>query len=291
MLNPPADSSGPTTDAAAERRDTEQKRTPSAQAERQSRRVAVVTAASRGIGLGAARALTADHDLVMGGRSAAGLASAARQLSATPATVRTVLGDVSDPGGAVATVEAACREFGGVDVLVANAGGPRTGTFGDLDDDAWREGIDLVLLSVVRSVRAALPAMLQAGRGRVIVIGSSSAVAPIKNLMLSNVLRPALAGLVTALAQEVAGSGVTVNLIAPGRIDTDRVRTLDESRAAHAGVDYESFRAQAENSIPARRYGDPAEVGGLVAFLASDAAAYITGQTLLIDGGLIPRLP
>jgi 3-oxoacyl-[acyl-carrier protein] reductase len=286
MSKTPTDSFEPAAEAAAGHRGQRHD-----QAGQQPRRVAVVTAASRGIGLGAARALAFDHDLVVGGRSTAGLASAAQQFSATSATVRTVVGDVADPDGAVASVEAAHREFGRVDVLVANAGGPRTGTFADLDDDAWREGIDLVLLSVVRSVRAALPSMLKEGRGRVIVIGSSSAIAPINNLMLSNVLRPALAGLVTALAQEVADSGVTVNLIAPGRIDTDRVRALDESRAARAGVDYEAFRAQAEKAIPARRYGKPTEVGGLVAFLASDAAAYITGQTLLIDGGLIPRLP
>jgi 3-oxoacyl-[acyl-carrier protein] reductase len=197
--------------------------------------------------------------------------------------------DVSDGSALVAAVEAAFDERG-VDVLVANAGGPPPGGFADTDDDAWSAAFDLVVMSVVRAVRAALPSMVERGRGRVVVIGSSSVVSPLPSLVLSNVLRPALAGLVASLAQEVAPHGVTVNLVAPGRFDTDRVRMLDERRAAAAGTSVEAFRRAAEDGIPIGRYGRAEELGAVVAFLASDGAAYLTGQSILLDGGLVPHV-
>jgi 3-oxoacyl-[acyl-carrier protein] reductase len=146
-------------------------------------------------------------------------------------------------------------------------------------------------MSVVRSFRLAIERMQPNRFGRLLVIGSSSIRQPISELVLSNAFRPALAGVVKTLAGEVAADGITVNMVAPGRVDTERVRELDERRAENAGVPVEEFRRSFERTIPAGRYGHPAEVGAVVAFLASDAAAYVTGQTILVDGGLVRTLP
>jgi len=256
------------------------------------RRVALVMASSRGLGAASAESLAVSgHDLVLVSRDEQTLAATADRIRQHGGRVVTVVSDVSDESSSAAVMARAQEEFGHVDVLVANAGGPPPGAFSDCSDDLWVTAFELTLMSAVRAIRATLPAMIARGFGRIVVIGSSSVVAPIPNLTLSNAFRPALAGLVTSLAFEVAQAGVTVNLVAPGRFDTDRVHELDQGRATKAGKDYTAFRSMAEAAIPARRYGVPKEVGGLVAFLASDAAAYLTGQSLLIDGGLVPRLP
>jgi 3-oxoacyl-[acyl-carrier protein] reductase len=257
-----------------------------------SRRKALVMAASRGLGRASAEALAADgHDLVLCARSAGPLEEVAAPLRERGTSVLTAVADVAVADQLDAVFDQAESDGGALDVLVVNAGGPAPGAFTDLTEPDWYTAFELTMMSSVRAIRRALPAMRENGFGRIVVIGSSSVRSPIPNLTLSNAFRPALAGLVTSLAQEVAREGVTVNLVAPGRIDTDRVRQLDEARADRAGLDYATFREGAERAIPAGRYGTPSEVGSLVAFLSSDAAAYITGQTLLVDGGLIPFLP
>lgn len=255
-------------------------------------RRALVMAASRGLGRASAEALAADgHDLVLCARSAGPLDEVATLLRQRGTVVVTAVADVAVADQLGAVFDRA--ESGGrsVDVLVVNAGGPAPGAFADLADKDWYAGFELTMMSAVRAIGRVLPGMRANGFGRVVVIGSSSVRSPIPNLALSNAFRPALAGLVTSLAQDVAGDGITVNLVAPGRIDTDRVRQLDESRAERAGLDYAAFRERAEGAIPVGRYGRPGEIGALVAFLASDAAAYITGQTMVVDGGLVPFLP
>jgi 3-oxoacyl-[acyl-carrier protein] reductase len=139
-------------------------------------------------------------------------------------------------------------------------------------------------------MRLALPLMQAQHFGRIIVIGSSSVKQPIGGLVLSNAFRPALLGVVKTLAQEVAADGITVNIVAPGRIDTDRVRNLDQRRAQAEGVPVEQVRAASEKTIPARRYGEPSDLGALVGFLASEEAGYITGQSILVDGGMVSAL-
>src|SRR5690606_5709068 len=160
-----------------------------------------------------------------------------------------------------------------------------------LTEEDWSRGFELTLMSAVRLIRAAVPVMRDAGGGRIVVIGSSSVRVPIKGLTVSNVFRPALAGLVKDLAVQLARDGITINLACPGRFDTDRVRMLDEARALAEGLTPEEIRSRSESSIPIGRYGRPEEFGALVGFLVSPEASYVTGQTLVVDGAMVATLP
>lgn len=256
------------------------------------RRVALVTAGTAGLGLGVARALAEDGmAVVVCSRSRDRLNEAMAELRSTGAPVAGVVADVCDPVDLAALHAEVDRLHGRLDVLIVNTGGPRKATFVDLDDAAWIEAVELVLLSAVRSIRLALPALRRSGQGRIVVVGSSSVRRPIPDLTLSNVLRPALAGLVKTLVGELAPDGITVNLVAPGRIDTARVRAMDAWNAQRRGTTPEQVRVGSEDAIPMGRYGQPHEFGAMVAHLASPASAYVTGQTILVDGGHAPTLP
>lgn len=256
------------------------------------RRVALVTAGTAGLGLGAARALAeAGTAVVVCGRSPDRLADAVTELRSTGAPADGVVADVRDHADLQALHAEVDRLHGRLDVLVVNSGGPRKASFADLDDADWTGAIELVLLSAVRNIRLALPALRRSGQGRIVVIGSSSVRRPIPDLTLSNVLRPALAGLVKSLVGELAPDGITVNLVAPGRVDTARVRAMDAWNAERRGTTPEEVRAGSEASIPMGRYGQPHELGAMVAHLASPLSGYVTGQTILVDGGHAPTLP
>lgn len=254
--------------------------------------VALVMAASKGLGRGCAEALArAGFRLLICSRDPHSLEEAASALRASGAEVVNVPADVSRPSDLEAVFEAADRSFGRLDVLVANAGGPPPGSFMEPSDDQWQLAFQLTLMSAVRAMRLAVERMQPTGYGRIVVIGSSSVKEPIPGLVLSNAFRPALLGVVKTLAREVAPHGISVNIVSPGRIDTDRVRALDENRARARGISVEEARAAAEQTIPAGRYGKPEDLAALVAFLASGAAGYITGQSILVDGGMVSALP
>lgn len=236
-------------------------------------RKALVTAASKGLGRASAAALAAEGARVfISSRNESDLRSAAESIGA--AGWKTA--DVSSGEQVQQLLGAALESLGGLDALVVNAGGPPPGGFDGTDEEGWRTGYDLTLMSAVRLIRGALPHLRQSDQGRIVIITSITGRQPIDGLILSNAFRPAITGMAKTLSREIGPEGITVNCIAPESILTDRVRQL----AALAG------RSNlGETDLPMRRYGDPAEVGALVAYLCSAHAGFITGQTIGIDGG------
>ncbi|MFN8520795.1 MAG: SDR family oxidoreductase [Chloroflexota bacterium] len=198
-------------------------------------------------------------------------------------------GDLSTPEGPRVAVDAAVAALGGLDLLVVNSGGPPPGTFEELDDDAWQRAIDGTLWSALRLVRAALPQLRASTRPAILVILSSSVREPIAGLTTSNLIRPGLAGLIKSLVPEIVP--VRINGLAPGRLATNRIAQLDAARAASTGEPVEQVRAATVARIPLGRYGDPAELGRVGAFLLSPAASYVTGAIVPVDGGMVRALP
>jgi 3-oxoacyl-[acyl-carrier protein] reductase len=255
------------------------------------------------LGLAGARALVGGGSGGLGGAIAAALvAEGARvALAARPserldaAVVRlgasavAAPADLSTPDGPDAAVAAAMHAFGGLDLLVVNSGGPPPGTFADLDEAAWQRAIDGTLWSTLRLVRAALPHLRVSDRPAILVILSSSVREPIAGLTTSNLIRPGLAGLIKSLVPEIVP--VRINGIAPGRIATDRIAQLDSARAAATGTTVEQVTAEMVGRIPLGRYGDPAELGRVGAFLLSPAASFLTGAIVPVDGGMVRALP
>lgn len=255
-------------------------------------RVALVMAGTEGIGRGAADAIAAQGAaLVVCSRTPERVEQTVEALRDAGAEASGVAVDVATPDGIAEVFAHVDEVHGRLDVLVSNAGGPPPGNFLDLDEEAWARGYELTFMSAVRSICAAVPRMRAAGAGRIVIIGSSSVRSPLPGLALSNAFRPALDGVVKTLAVELAGEGITVNMVAPGRIETARVRSIDARKAEAQGRAAEEIRADAEAQIPTGRYGTIAEIGAMVGFLTSPEASYVTGQCVLVDGGLVPTLP
>ncbi|MGE5246198.1 MAG: SDR family oxidoreductase [Betaproteobacteria bacterium] len=252
-------------------------------------RVAMVGGASKGLGFAVARALAREGAAVsIASRDGDAIGRAAARLHAeTGAPVFAMAADLSDAAAIARWHAATLQEFGGIDLLFTNTGGPPAGPVLAFDDDAWRSAFELLVMSVLRLVRLAVPSMQARGGGAIVMGTSSSVKEPIANLALSNVLRASVAALAKTLAIELAPSNIRVNNLIPGRIDTDRVRQLDEINGRKAGVSADEQKARASAAIPLGRYGEPDEFGRTAAFLLSKAASYITGASVQVDGGLI----
>ena len=244
-------------------------------------RVALVTGGSRGIGRAAVGALAREGAIVaVAARGAEGVDAAVAALRDGGGRAEGIVMDMSHPLGPADAVARAAAMLGPVEILVANAGGPPPGSFLDADDEGWDIAVQQNLLGTIRLMRAALPGMRAAGWGRIVTVTSTSVREAIDGLALSNATRAGVAGAVRTLAREVAGEGITVNNVLPGPILTDRMRQLLSSQP-----DLDAAIAARGAQNPTGRVGDPAEVGDLVAFLASARAAFITGASVMIDGG------
>jgi 3-oxoacyl-[acyl-carrier protein] reductase len=250
------------------------------------RRAALVCAGSKGLGRASAEALARDgFRVAICARGAPALAETAAAITAAGGEVLSLEADLRRAGDITRVVETTVRTFGGLDVLVTNTGGPPSGPFMALDERAWTDAIDSLLLSVVRLCRAAIPHLQARGGGRIINITSISVKQPVDGLVLSNALRSAVTSLAKTLSVELAPDNILVNCVAPGYTRTDRVIELAEQSARREGTTPDAVEQRLMAKIPLGRMGEPAEFGEVVAFLASPAASYVTGVTIPVDGG------
>ncbi len=252
-----------------------------------SGRVAIVTAATAGLGRAAAAALAAEGARVMvSGHRQSELDDVATALPG----VATVLADAADADTPRRIVEQTTQMLGAPDIVVLNGPGPAPGTAAELSPELTRAAIESLLIGHQQIIELVLPGMCERGWGRILGFGSSGVVAPIANLVASNVGRAAFAAYLKTLASEVAPRGVTVNMLAPGRIATDRVAQLDQAKAQRQGLSVAEISRASQSAIPTGRYGSPDEFAAAAAFLCSAPASYITGSLVRCDGGLIPTL-
>lgn len=255
-------------------------------------RTAIVLASTKGLGKATAVSLALEGtNVTISGRDEAALHAVASEIEQqTGRAPLAIVADVTKKEDIEQLVAKTVEQFGTVDILINNSGGPAAGTFDRLTDEMWQQAFELNLLSFVRAIRAVLPHMRKQKFGRIVNFASSSFKQPIENLLLSNTFRTGIIGLAKTLSSELGPDGILINTIGPGRIATDRVAALDQIKADQLGVDREEVRKQVEAQIPLGRYGEPEEFARVATFLASPANSYVTGQALLVDGGMVRAL-
>lgn len=254
-------------------------------------KVAVVAASSAGIGRATAEVFAREGArVVVNGRDQKTLDATAGDIrAATGAEVEAVAGDVSKTDDAQRLIEGAVSRFGGIDALVTNAGGPPSMRFDELTPEDWDRAYRLTLGSVVDLVRFALP-YLRASRGAVTTVGSYVVKSPDPVMTLSNTFRTGVVALLKTLSEDMAPEAVRFNHVAPGLIMTDRQVSLARLQSERENISYEEAIARREQSVPMKRIGSADDVANIIVFLCSDAAGYITGQTVVVDGGLYKGL-
>ncbi len=251
-------------------------------------RCALVTGSTQGLGRGIAEALAAEGaQVIITGRETARAQAVARELNGGAVGYGLDLGDTAS---VAATLAALQREVGALDVLVLNSGGPPPGPVVSVTAETWASQFQAMMLSFFQIVAAVLPGMRERRWGRILISSSSGAVQPQAHLGISNTLRAGLLGWVKSLSNEVAGDGVTVNTLVPGRIQTRRLDQIDATAARATGRTVQEVVQASHEAIPAGRYGTPAEYGAVAAFLVSQQASYITGAAIPVDGGFVRGL-
>lgn len=256
-------------------------------------RIAAVAAASAGLGFASAYTLAMEGcKVAICARQTAKLERAAQTIREETGTeVLPVAIDMGTREGPQDFIAQAAAHFGRLDIAVANAGGPPSGRFEAMADEDWDYAFQLNTQSAVRLFRAALPHVRHSDQGRLVAITSISAKQPVENLILSNATRAGVHGLIKTLSREIAVTGVTVNAVCPGVIQTDRVNELAQQEADQTGIAPEEAHAKRAATIPMGRLGDPMEFGAAVTFLCSRQAAFISGIGLPVDGGLLAGMP
>jgi len=250
---------------------------------------ALVLASSQGLGLAVATKLCEEGaDVVISGRSEDKLRDAAAALNSMGAgTASYAVMDLSDPHSARTLYDTAVEKLGNVDILVNNAGGPPPGSVEAPDMETWRTQFDIMVVRLIEITNLCLPGMRKKKWGRVLSIASTSIIQPINILGISNTIRSALVGWSKSLSNDVAVEGITVNILAPGRIETERVLQIDTLAAEKLGISFEEVQTTSKKSIPAGRYGTVEEFGSVGAFIVSEPASYVTGSIIRCDGGLV----
>lgn len=253
----------------------------------------VVMASSKGLGKATALEFAkAGANVFLTSRSAATLRETANELKQISGNdkIYSHACDMSSLNDIENLFQAVTQKLGGVDILINNTGGPKAGGFESVTDEDWMESFEKNLLSYIRTTRAAIPHMKEQQFGRIINISSSSTKEVIDNLILSNTFRAGMVGLTKSLARELAPYNILVNAVGPGRIETDRLIELDTIRAEKSGVSLEDVTNDNKRLIPLGRFGKPEEFAKIVVFLASNANTYLTGQSLVVDGGMLKAL-
>lgn len=253
----------------------------------------IVMAASQGLGKTTATEFAKEGaNVVVSSRNEEQLSKAVEAIKQTAPDAKVIYSvcDVTSSDEIQMMVKKTTDTFGSVDVLVNNAGGPPAGGFDQFSDEDWQRAFELNLLSYIRAIREVLPSMRANGGGHILNFASSSIKQTLDHLLLSNTFRAGIVGLAKSLSQELSRDNILINTLGPGRIATSRVASLDRIRAEKQGVSYEEARAHTEKSIPIGRYGTPEEFAKQAVFLCSGANTYVTGQTLLVDGGLVKAL-
>jgi 3-oxoacyl-[acyl-carrier protein] reductase len=254
--------------------------------------VALVTAASKGLGFATALRLAEEGaQLAICSRDEKRIYEAAEKIKEkTGHSPLSLQVDVSNKEDVEMMVRKTIDQYGRIDMLLLNAGGPPAGSFMDLKDEDWEKAFATNVMSVVRTIREVVPYMRKQGGGRVVAIASSSVRVPIKGLILSNVMRTGVAGLIKTLSMELGPDGILLNTLCPGRVATDRLDELDQGVANKLSIPVEQVREEIVKGIPLRRYGKPEEFAEVALFLLSPRNTYVTGSVLMVDGGMVQAL-
>ncbi|QQK76187.1 SDR family oxidoreductase [Salicibibacter cibarius] len=255
-------------------------------------KAALVLAGSKGLGKAIAAELAREGaNVIIASRDEEQLEQTAGEIrQETGSDVQYAICDLTKEDDIKAAINKTVDQYGTVDILINNSGGPKAGGFDDVNAADWQNAYELNLLSYVRATEAVLPHMKKQQNGRIVNITSSSIKESLDGMVLSNTFRAGVLGLTKSLASEYAGDNIFVNTVGPGRIATDRVASLDELKASKQNKDRETVRKESEARIPAGRYGEPGEFAKTVVFLASQANSYVTGEAMLVDGGLVKAL-